>query len=309
MIQVRPFLNSDPPAIAKIINDCCNLEATISPNLLEYTVFAKTYFSRDRFFVATIAGEVVGFAHLGSVSTDHLETRTLTISNFLVRNCDTETATALLDSVRVFAQERGFTTLRIGSHPNQAEYYNGVSSHFLNVGIPSTQPILPVLHDLGFSTVAQWHCLQFAPQSTQIPFTRQQMTLRRSHQIGQDNDPEFDSFDLNAIYSHLATSRLTLTDRLSQKKHLQLTYACLAQSFPNWPSGGVDVVTYQGGDTFVAEHYEFLLCELLRQLAQTNLSPLRIHLGAQQEQARATAEEIGFEHTITSAHIELRLDH
>ena len=63
------------------------------------------------------------------------------------------------------------------------------------------------------------------------------------------------------------------------------------------------------GIPFVAEHYEFLLCELLRQLAQTNLSPLRIHLGAQQEQARATAEEIGFEHTMTSAHIELRLDH
>ena len=89
------------------------------------------------------------------------------------------------------------------------------------------------------------------------------------------------------------TSRLTLTDRLPQKEHFQLTYACLAQSFSNWPSGGVDVVTYQGGHTFVAEHYEFLLCELLRQLAQTNLSPLRIHLGAQQEQARATAEEIG----------------
>ena len=135
------------------------------------------------------------------------------------------------------------------------------------------------------------------------------MTLRRSHQIGQDNDPEFDSFDLNAIYSHLATSRLTLTDRLSQKKHLQLTYACLAQSFPNWPSGGVDVVTYQGANSFVAEHYEFLLCELLRQLAQTNLSPLRIHLGHQQGQARATAEKIGFEHTITSVHVELRLDH
>jgi len=290
-----------------VINECCLLEANVSTNLLEFAVFAKTYFQRERFFVATIADQIQGFVHLGSELTDDLEARTLTISNFLVKDSNRDIARALLDHTLDFARQLGFRKLRIGTGPDQAEYYNGISSHFLNVGIPDSHPILPVLSQLGFKTVANWHCLQFEVLTQQVPFSRNQMALRRTHLLRQTTDPDFDNLTLNAIYSHLATSRLDLTDRHSDNIDASLTYACLAQSYPNWPGGGVDVIGYQADREFNASHLEFLLCEILRQLPQSGLSPLRLHIAASDNLSLNVAEQIGFQKSITSSHVELTI--
>jgi len=307
MIRVRSFLNHDPPAIASVINECCRLEANVSTKLLEFAVFAKTYFKRERLFVATIADQVQGFVHLGSEMTDDSETGTITISNYLVRNSDHEITRALLDHTVEFASRQGFGKLRIGTGPDRAEYYNGISSHFLNVGIPDTHPILPVLIQLGFNTVANWHCLQFEALKQQVPFSREQMALRRTHLLKPTTDPDFDNLTLNAIHSHLAISRLDLTDRHSQKIDASLTYACLAQSYPDWPSGGVDVIGYHTGEDFNTSHFEFLLCEILRQLPQAGFSPLRLHVDAKDVARLNVAEQIGFQKTITSSHVEFSL--
>jgi len=307
MIRVRSFLNCDPPAIASVINECCQLEAKVSTKLLEFAVFAKTYFKRERLFVATIADQVQGFVHLGSEMTDDSETGTLTISNYLVRNADQEITRALLNHTAEFARRRGFRKLRIGTGPDQAEYYNGISSHFLNVGIPDTHPILAVLRLFGFNTVANWHCLQFDVLKQQVPFSRDQMALRRTHHLKQTTDPDFDNLTLNAIHSHLATSRLDLIDRHNQNLDAWLTYACLAQSYPDWPSGGVDIIGYDAGEEFNTSHFEFLLCEILRQLPQAGLSPLRLHVDANNASSLTAAEQIGFQKTITSSHVEFCL--
>lgn len=304
MIQVRPFLNHDPPAIAGVINSCCSLEAEVSTNLLEFAVFAKTYFRRDRLFVATIAGELLGFVHLGSATEEDLRTGTLTISNFLVSNSDFAIARALLDYTVSHAKAKGYKRIRIGTAPDKAEYYNGISSHFLNVGVPQTHPILPVLEGLGFEAVDSWHCLQFDLHITQIPFSRKQMSLRRTHNLNQISDPDFKDILLNAVYSHLATSQLQLTNRQSGEAESTITFACLAQSYPNWPIGGVDVIRYSSNTDSDTTHYEFLLCEILRQLPQSGLSPLRLHVDANDAQSLETAKAIGFERIITSSHVE-----
>ena len=304
MIHVRPFLNHDPPAIANVINTCCNLEAVVSTNLLEFAVFAKTYFRRDHLFVATIAEELLGFVHLGSASQEDLQTGTLTISNFLVSNSDMAIAKALLDYTLAYAETRGIRCLRIGTPPDKAEYYNGISTHFLNVGVPQTHPILPILETLGFKTIDSWHCLQFDIHNRQIPFTRSQMSLRRTHVLDQLTDPDFKDHLLNSVYSHLATSQLDLTHRQTGETEASITFACLAQSYPNWPNGGVDIIRYTSRTDLDLSHYEFLLCEILRQLPQTGLSPLRLHVDAKDTQRMEIAEAIGFERMITSSHVE-----
>ena len=307
MIKVRSFLNHDPPAIAQLINDCCNLEADVSTTLLEFAVFAKTYFESERFLVATVADQVQGFVHLGSETTDNHDAGFLTISNYLVRNTDLAIARALLEHTCTFAQQRGFQRLKIGTGPNQAEYYNGISTHFLNVGVPETQPILPILEELGFVTVDRWHCLEFDVTRKQVPFTRDQMTLRRTHVLEQMVDPDLHSITLNAIYSHLATSRLDLNRLDTGITEASLTYACLAQSYPDWPNGGVDVLGFTESDDFNGLHFEFLLCEILRQLTQVGLSPLRIHIDAKDTARLGIASAIGFDQAITSSHVEYTL--
>ena len=130
------------------------------------------------------------------------------------------------------------------------------------------------------------------------------MALRRTHVLDQLTDPDFKDPLLNAVYSHLATSQLDLTHRQTGETEASITFACLAQSYPNWPNGGVDIIRYTSRTDLDLSHYEFLLCEILRQLPQTGLSPLRLHVDAKDTQRMEIAEAIGFERIITSSHVE-----
>ena len=47
MIKIRPFLNTDPPALAEVINRCCKIESLVSASLLEHAVFSKICFTHD----------------------------------------------------------------------------------------------------------------------------------------------------------------------------------------------------------------------------------------------------------------------
>jgi GNAT superfamily N-acetyltransferase len=68
MIRYRPFLNSDPPAIAAI---WCSqppswgLMQPISPAILDQLVLAKPYFDRQGLIMAIEDGQPVGFVHAG----------------------------------------------------------------------------------------------------------------------------------------------------------------------------------------------------------------------------------------------------
>ena len=308
MIEIRPFLNTDPPALAEVINRCCKIESTVSASLLEHAVFSKIYFTHARLLIATNNQRLVGFVHLGSTASDDLDLSTLTISNLLFDEGDLETATALVEAAAAFARDRGFSNLRIGSSPETAEYYNGISSHFLNVGIPDFQHVLSTLYLIGFKVLTAWVCFQCDPNNVTIPFRREHMLFRRSHDVEQVIDPIFDSNAVNLVFSHLANSELRLLDRDTNSVIGRLIYASLAHSYPGWPNGGVDVLSYipncEGTPIGV---FDYLVCELVRQIPDTGLSPLRVH-GSEANYPRCDLLlDLGFDKLIRSVHLGLDL--
>jgi hypothetical protein len=244
MIKIRPFLNTDPPALAEVINRCCKIESLVSASLLEHAVFSKICFTHDRLLIASDGHQLVGFVHLGSEASDDSESSTLTISNLLFDEGDVPTAVALVDAATAFARDKGFSALRIGSSPENAEYYNGISSHFLNVGIPDFHHVLPILNQIGFQELTAWICYQCDPDTIKIPFRREHMLYRRSHDVVQVIDPVFDSKAINLVFSHLANSELRLIERDTNLIVARLVYASLAHSYPGWPSRGVDVLSW-----------------------------------------------------------------
>lgn len=309
MIEIRPFLNTDPPAMAEIINRCCKIESVVSAGLLEHAVFSKTCFTRDRLLIATQDQRLVGFVHLGSIASDDIESSTLTISNLLFDEGDLETATALVEAAAAFARGRGFSKLRIGSSPEHAEYYNGISSHFLNVGIPDFQHVLPTLYGIGFKERGAWVCFQCDSDNVQIPFRREHMLFRRSHDVVQVIDPIFDSNAINLVFSHLANSELRLIERDSNTVIGRLIYASLAHSYPGWPSGGVDVLSYiPNSSEAPLGVFDYLVCELVRQISDTGLSPLRVHVSEANSSRCDLLLSLGFDQLMRSIHIELDLD-
>jgi hypothetical protein len=308
MIEVRPFLNTDPPALAEVINRCCKIESVVSAALLEHAVFSKLCFTHDRLLIATERQHLVGFVHLGSAASDDLTTSTLTISNLLFDEGDLATATALVQAASAFARGTGLSKLRIGSAPENAEYYNGISSHFLNVGIPDFQHVLPTLYEIGFAELTAWLCYQCDPKTVGIPFRREHMLFRRSHDVVQVIDPVFDSNAINLVFSHLANSELRLIDRDTNSLTARLVYASLAHSYPGWPSGGVDVLSYipHSANTAIGV-FEYLICELVRQLPDSGLSPLRVHVSETNKLHCDLLLELGFDKLIRSMHVGLDL--
>ncbi|MBT3890601.1 MAG: hypothetical protein HN617_10245 [Planctomycetaceae bacterium] len=309
MIKIREFLNTDPPALAEVINRCCNIESVVSAALLEHAVFSKICFTHDRLLIATEAQRIVGFVHLGSPASDQPDSSTLTISNLLFDEDDFATAIVLVEAASRFARDKGFSRLRIGSAPENAEYYNGISSHFLNVGIPDFQHVLPALYRLGFKELTAWVCYQCDPTTVKIPFRREHMLYRRSHDVVQVIDPIFDSSKINLVFSHLANSELRLIARDSNLVIANLAYASLAHSYPGWPNGGVDVLSYipNCDDTEIGV-FEYLVCELIRQLPDTGLSPLRVHVSETDILHCKILLGLGFDKLIRSVHIGLDLE-
>lgn len=306
MIKIRPFLNTDPPALAEVINRCCKIESLVSASLLEHAVFSKICFTHDRLLIASDGHQLVGFVHLGSEASDDSESSTLTISNLLFDEGDVPTAIALVDAASAFARDKGFSALRIGSSPENAEYYNGISSHFLNVGIPDFHHVLPILKEIGFQELTAWICYQCDPDTIKIPFRREHMLYRRSHDVVQVIDPVFDSKAINLVFSHLANSELRLIERDTNLIVARLVYASLAHSYPGWPSRGVDVLSYipSDGDTTIGV-LDYLICELVRQLPDSGLSPLRVHVSEANEPYGNLLLALGFDKLIRSVHVGL----
>jgi hypothetical protein len=308
MIEIRPFLNTDPPALAEVINRCCKIESLVSASLLEHAVFSKIYFTHDRLLIATNDQRLVGFVHLGSTASDDSDLSTLTISNLLFDEGDLETATALVGAAASFARNRGFSKLRIGSSPETAEYYNGISSHFLNVGIPDFQHVLSTLYLIGFKELTAWVCFQCDPNNVTIPFRREHMLFRRSHDVVQVIDPIFDSNAVNLVFSHLANSELRLLERDTNSVIGRLIYASLAHSYPGWPNGGVDVLSYiPNSDGAPIGVFDYLICELVRQIPDTGLSPLRVHVSETNNPRCDLLLDLGFDKLIRSVHLGLDL--
>jgi hypothetical protein len=233
---------------------------------------------------------------------------TLTISNLLFDEGDDVTATALVEAASEFARTRGFSRLRIGSSPENAEYYNGISSHFLNVGIPDFQHVLPTLYTLGFKELTAWICFECDPQTVKIPFQRKHMLYRRSHDVVQVIDPVFDSNAINLVFSHLANSELRLIERDTNSLVGRLIYASLAHSYPGWPSGGIDVLSYiPNSDDTEIDVFDYLISELVRQIPDSGLSPLRVHVSETNEAHSDLLLALGFDKIIRSVHVGLEL--
>jgi hypothetical protein len=308
MIKIRPFLNTDPPALAEVINRCCKIESLVSASLLEHAVFSKICFTHDRLLIATDSQRLVGFVHLGSATSDNPESSTLTISNLLFDEGDVPTAIALVEAASSFARNKGFSALRIGSSPENAEYYNGISSHFLNVGVPDFHHVLPILDRIGFKELTAWICYQCDPDTVRTPFRREHMLYRRSHDVAQVIDPVFDSNAINLVFSHLANSELRLIERDTNLIIARLVYTSLAHSYPGWPSRGVDVLSYipSHNDTSIGV-FDYLICELVRQLPDSRLSPLRVHVSETNETHGNLLLELGFNKLIRSVHVGLDL--
>jgi ribosomal protein S18 acetylase RimI-like enzyme len=133
--QIRPFRNTDPPALADLWNRALpafGVVRPLSPHDLDALVFARILFDREGFLVADRGGEVVGFVHAGFGPVDpegpshRLDPGLGTIAMLAMDpgTDDPALERALVEAAEVYLRSRGARVLYAGGqHPLNPFYW------------------------------------------------------------------------------------------------------------------------------------------------------------------------------------------
>ncbi|MFV1967747.1 MAG: hypothetical protein ACC628_20135 [Pirellulaceae bacterium] len=169
MIRYRPFLNSDPPAIAEIWCSqppSCGVMQPMTPGLLDQLVLAKPYFERRGLIVAEDHGRPIGFAHAGFAPNEKGSdlNRDLGITCLLMvapHPKQTETVAQLLTLSEQYLAEGGSRLLYGGSCDERGPFYLGLYGGSGAPGILASDAIqLDVYRSAGYEEVHRTRILQ-----------------------------------------------------------------------------------------------------------------------------------------------------
>lgn len=198
MIEYRPFLNSDPPAICQIWRKHAPLRALfqpMTPTTLENTVLSKPFFDRRGLIVATEDGHPVGFAHAGfspDESGTALDTTTgATCMLMVAHHPDRGRITReLLERSEAYLAEQGASVIFGGSVPSVAPFYRGLYGGCALPGIVAgDRALLDLYRSSGYAVCCNRLIMQRQLAGFRPIVDRQQMLIRRGSIVEPIADP------------------------------------------------------------------------------------------------------------------------
>jgi hypothetical protein len=198
MIQFRPFLNHDPPALARIWSNQPAMHALLQPLSayeLDQLVMGKPYFDRHGFIVAVDEGNPVGFVHAGfgpSEDGSRLDTSLGVTCMLMVDSHPQRSVIArdLLQRSEQYLTERGARTLYGGGVRSIAPFYRGLYGGSALPGVlDQDQLFLETCRDAGYDVVGHRRILHLDVARFRPSVDRTQMAIRRSYQVATQMDP------------------------------------------------------------------------------------------------------------------------
>lgn len=203
MFRIRPFRNSDPPALAEIWRvqpDSRGIMQPMSLAVLEHFVWSKPYFDRLGLLVAEKDGQPVGFVHGGfgpSQERDDLSSSTGTVCMLqtLPEYEESSLGADLLQAVEGYLIERGATTLIGGECPPYIPFYHGVRSASEQVGVMAHDAwSRSVFANAGYTVDGEYLILNCHLPRIRPFVDRMQRQLARSFEVHPQMDHEFDNW-------------------------------------------------------------------------------------------------------------------
>jgi len=197
MIHYRPFLNSDPPALAEIWRSQPPSRALIqlmTPSVLDDMVFAKPFFDRHGLIVAVEDDKPIGFVHAGfgpNAELTGIEYTRGTTALLLVSPHRDHSAIVreLLSLSEQYLQDRGATTLFGGATKTLAPFYFGLCGGSQLSGVlASAAASTDLFRQAGYAeaTHARIFCCDLT--GFRPPVDRELMQVRRQFQLVKQTD-------------------------------------------------------------------------------------------------------------------------
>lgn len=222
MLRIRPFLNTDAPALAEIWRGQPPARALVqpmTPALLERYVFSKPYFDRKHLLLAFDGDSPVGFVHTACGPSADLSTtdpRHGVVAMLMVmpRNDRTELAAELLRQAETMLANDGASSLTaIGCWPN-APFYHGMYGGGRLPGVLETDAaLLRWFQAAGYQATARQVVMRLSLSSFRPLVNRQQLQVRRKYQMTTDLDPNPDSWWEACTLGQMNRTRFALSAR------------------------------------------------------------------------------------------------
>lgn len=197
MIHYRPFLNSDPPAIAEIWRSQPPTRAFIqsmTTAVLDDMVYSRPFFDRHGLIVAVQDDKPIGFVHAGfgpnaeSTSIDHKSgtTAMLLVSPHRDRE---EISRELLVRSENYLRDQGATTLYGGATRTLAPFYLGLYGGSLLSGVlVSDVATAEVFRTAGYSETDHARVFHRDLTGFRPPVDRELMQVRRQYQLVKQSE-------------------------------------------------------------------------------------------------------------------------
>ncbi len=202
-ITYRPFLNTDPPLIARLWRSQPSfrgLHSNLTVEDLEHHVFSKPYFDRLGFIVAMCesdgnAPELVGFSHAAFDVREDLSDLNPSIgivSQLRVADVPNahEIEDGLLGAAQSYLARAGAGEIWFGSRFPQSPFYLGLYGGSRVPGVMvEDKAVIEALLRNGFQSLRQIAVLQRELGQIRSVTGRQQLNVRRNYLINAISDP------------------------------------------------------------------------------------------------------------------------
>lgn len=304
-IRYRPFLNSDPPALAEIWHShppTRGLIQSTTPAVLERLVFSKPYFDRQGFIVAEEDGQAIGFVHAGfgccddgsALSTQCGATCMLMVAPHVDR---AEIAVELLAQSENYLQRGGATTLYGGSTYPVDPFYQGLyGGSELSGVLASDAPWVQLFLDAGYREAERYSILQRKLTGFRPPVNRQQMQLRRRYNIESQQDPPEPDWWRACTYGQTDRTQFTLCPRDGTTASGSVTFWDMEPLASSWGIHAAGLIQLEIEPSLRRQGLAtFLVGESLRQIGAVGVTLAEVHIMQSNEAALGLYKKLGFE--------------
>ena len=270
--------------------------------LLEREIFSKPYFDRRGLIVACDGDELIGFVHAGfgaddqraTISTEYGATHALMVASHVDRSLVSK---MLLAESERYLKERGARfAFGGGVFPVDGFYLGLLGGSRLSGTLLSNFQMLKVYRSAGYFEIVERRVLQSRLPNFRPIVNRDQLQVRRTHQVDQQLDPPTDNWWDACTLGMIQRTLWCLNSRHNSVSEARVLTWDMEPIASSWGVHAVGIMQLEDGqDGSLSEEETFLIGEILRQERSRGATLAEVHVAATDVERLEMFARLGFE--------------
>jgi hypothetical protein len=310
-VTIRPFRNTDLPAICEIWNRhhrSAGRQESVTPERMELFVPSKLFFDRDLFLIAWSEERPMGFIHLSPLPDDQLDDFRpdhVAIAAICVAPdaLEDQIAEKLFAATEAHCSQNRWNRCTFRPALPLCSFYIGMGPADSLAGtLSSEEKVCRWLSAAGYKPAVPTTLWELDLMNFRVPADRIQMLVRRRSVVDRQIQEPALPWWQSCVLGHAETMAFHLTDRIERKTLQEVIMWSLSQSLTGdarrvvwlWPPN----MDYSPEDAPVeiapTDRLLFLLAESLRELQAEQVDALRAVTHSEANQMHQVLHRLGF---------------